>query len=235
MRAQFLIIVLITISTIACHRSSSPIEKAEIEKEQFADDILRKVATKLKQETGLIPCGTIGQMLNKVQVLGLSFNYYLPADIVEGRKMLIQAINSLMDEVNQEKRIHPYLSRYPFTSRNIEIHIYLRSPEGRDVTPGALWIIEASEGFLHYKIDNPATHRLTDIYKETYDEALERIKDPSLPLVSFEPSPEISQEELVRLRKGICFVSNDGSIWHLGDDGCWIKDPKSQQQPKTTK
>jgi len=225
MKTWILAIILVAIGTIACDRPSS-CSKADIEKEKFADNILRKVSTKLKKETELRPVGNMGQMLNKVQVLGLSFIYYQPTDIVEGRKMLIKAINSLMAEVNQETRIHPYLSRYPFTPRNIEIEIYLRSPDGRDVTPGALWIVEASGGYLHYKIDNPATHRLTDIYKETYEEALERIKDPSLPLVPFQSSPEISKEELARLRKGISFVSSEGSVWHLGDDGCWIKDPK---------
>jgi hypothetical protein len=228
MRIWFLISILVAVGVTACYRPHSRSDKAEIEKEMFADDILRKVATQLKQEIGLIPCGTIGQMLNKVQVLGLSFYYYKPIDIAEGRKLLIKAINSLMDEVNQEKKIHPYLSRYPFTPRNIEIEIFIRSPDGGDVTPGALWVVDASEGFLRYDIHHPTKSGFKTIYKETYDEALERIKDPSLPLVSFQPSPEVSQEELARLRKDIRFLSNDGSIWHLGNDGSWVKDPKPQ-------
>jgi hypothetical protein len=223
------VILFVVIGSMACYRPSSISEKSEIEKEKFADDILRKVATKLKEETDLRPIGNMGQMLNKVQKLGLSFYYYKPINIEEGRKFLIKVINSLIDEVNQEKRIHPYLSSYPFTPRNIEVEIFIRSPDGGDVPPGAIWIIDASEGFLRYDIHHPTKSGFITIYKETYDEALERIKDPSLPLASFQPSPEISQEELARLRKGICFVSNDGSIWHLGDNGCWIKDPKSQQ------
>jgi hypothetical protein len=223
MRFWVLAIVLLVMGTVACQRSNSSCKLADLEKQKLADQIRHKVATKLKQETKLYPCGTIGQMLYKVEVLGLSFNYYDPVDIVEGRKLLIKAINSMMEEVNQEARIRPYLCRYPFVPDNLEIKIFIRNPEGRDVTPGALWIVEASDGILYYKIDNPATHRLTDVYKETYEEALERLNDPFLPLVAFHPDPAINQEELARLRKGISFVADDGSIWHLGDDYKWIK------------
>lgn len=230
MKKWVLAILLAAIGTVACHRSKFPCTKADIEKEKFANDILRKVASKLKQETDLHPMGTIGQMMNKVQVLGLSFTYSQPLDIIEGRKLLIKAMQSLMEEVNQEKRIHPYLSRYPFTPRNIEIEIFIRTPEGRDVPPGALWIVDASEGFLRYDIHHPTKNGFITVYKETYDEALERLKDPSLPLVSFQPDPEISQEELAKVRKGISFVSGDGSIWHMGEDGSWVKDPNSQSK-----
>jgi hypothetical protein len=229
MITRLLAILLVGIGAISCQNPNSDGSPADLEKQKLANQIRRKVATKLKEEIGLIPCGTIGQMLNKVQVLGLSFDYYQPTDIAEGRKLLIKAINSLMDEVNQEKRIHPYLSRYPFAPRNIEVEIFIRSPEGGDVPPGAIWVVDASEGFLRYDIHHPTKSGFITIYKETYEEALERIKDPSLPNVSFQPSPEISEAELARLGKGICFLSSDGAIWHLGDDGSWIKDPKSPQ------
>lgn len=223
MRFWVVAVVLLVMGTVACQRSKSSCSPADLEKQKLANQIRHKVAAKLKQETKLCPCGTIGQMLRKVEVLGLSFNYYDPVDIVEGRKLLIKAVNLMMEEVNQEARIRPYLCRYPFVPGNVEIAIFIRSPEGRDVAPGALWIVEACEGFLYYKIRNPATQRLTDVYKETYEEALERLNDPSLPLAAFQPDPAISQEELARLRKGISFVADDGSIWHLGDDYKWVK------------
>ncbi len=215
---------------IACSRPNSTlIDQAGQEKQKLANKIRRKVASQLKQETQLRPCGTIGQMLNEIEVLGLSFYYYQLVDIAEGRKLLVKAVEAMREEVNNEPQIRPYLIRYPFAPRNVEIQIFLWSQDGRDPPAGALWGIEASGGILRYKIEHPDTKRLITVYQETYDEALQRLEDPSLPLASFEPAPEISQEELARLRKGISFVADDGSIWHLGADGCWIKDPRCKK------
>lgn len=223
MKLWILAILLLTLGMLSC-RGSSPYSQADIEKEKFADDILTKVASQLKQETDLHPIGTIGQMLKKVQVLGLSFYYYRPVDIIEGRTLLVKAMNATLDEINKDRRIQPYLSQSPFTAQNIEIRVLLRSPDGKDVLPGALWGMYVSEGIFCYKIHNPATNRLITVYKETCEEAVQRVVDPSLPLVSFEPDPKISSKELARLRKNISFVADDGSICHLGEDGCWVKD-----------
>lgn len=219
-----ILIVLAAVMTIACQRSNPDLRKqAGIEKEKLADDIIRKVATELKKETNLRPCGTMGQMLNEIQKLGLGFYCYEPTDIVEGRKLLVKAVNKMLAAVNNEPRIEPYLIRYPFRPRNIEIEIFLRSPDGKDVAPGSLWIIKASDGFLYYEIDNPKTKRLTTIYKETYEQAIERIANPTLPLVPFESDTTINQEELAKLRKGISFIGDDRIIKHLDKSGCWTQ------------
>ena len=224
MRSWIAVIILL-LGTIACGRPRSAEDRAGIEKEKIANEVIRKVATQLKKETKLSPCGTMGQMLNEIQKLGLTFYSYEPLDIVEGRKLLVKSVDAFLQEVNKETRIHPYLIRYPFAPRNIEIRILVRSPDGKDVSPGALWGMQASDGDLFYKIDNPETNSLVIIYQETYNEALQRIEDPSLPPVPFEPdSKKISAEELSRLRKGISFVDNDGVIWRLDENGCWIKD-----------
>jgi hypothetical protein len=169
----------------------------------------------------------MGQMLYDVERLGLSFYYYKPIDIVEGRKLLVQAVNAMLNEINQDERIQPYLYRRPFLARNIQIDIYLHKPDGNWVDPGDLWIIEAEGGYLHYKADHPTTKRLVTVYKETFDEALARIADPSLPLAAFEPDKEISREELRKVQKGISFVDGGGAIWHLGENGSWVVDPRS--------
>ena len=187
MKSWILAILLLAVGITACHRPHSAYDKAGIEKEKIADEVIRKVATQLKRETTLCPCGTMGQMLNEIQKLGLTFYSYESLDIAEGRKLLVKSVEAFLQEVNKDTRIHPYLIRYPFIPRNIEIDILVRSLDGNDVTPGALWGMQASDGNLYYKIKNPATNGLVIAYKETYDEALQRIEEHSLPPFPFYP------------------------------------------------
>ncbi len=227
MKSWILAILLVAVGILAYQRTSYILHKPpKTNKQKLANEIRHKVALQVKQETGLRPVGTMGQMLHEIQKLGLSFYYYQPVDIVEGRKLLIKAVDTMLQEINSDTRIHPYLIRYPFMPRNVEMTIFLRNPDGRDVAPGTLRIIEAIDGCFCYQIDNPKTNRFTTIYKETYEEALQRLADPSLPLVGFQPDREISPEELARLRKGISFVGDDGAIWHLGENGSWVKAQK---------
>lgn len=234
MQLRFLALFLLAMCITACSKSNSTLnDPKSIEKERLADLVIRKTATKLKKETNMRPCGTMGQMLNEIQKLGLSFYYYQPTDIVEARKLLVKSVDAMLQEVNQETKIHPFLIRYPFMPRNIEIEIFLRNPDGKDVKPGTLYVISASDGNLVYQIDHPQTKKLTTIYKETFEEAKQRVADPSLPLVHFQPDPEISPEKLAQIHKGISFVGDDGVIWLMNEKGEWVKHPNWQKKEAT--
>ncbi len=219
-------IFLLASLVVGCSQTLPPDVRVS-EKQKLANEVRRKVARQMKQEANLRPCGTVGQMMNEIEVLGLSFFYFQPVNIAEGRKLAIQAVEAMLKEINQEPRIHPYLIYYPFEPQNVEITIFLRNSDNSDLPQDALQIIVASEGSLRFKINHPANGGLLTIYKETYQEALDRLADSSLPLVPFEPDrKKLSPEEWARLRQNIGFTSDDGSVYHLGEDGGWVKNPQ---------
>lgn len=223
MKMQRFICFLILLGITACGPRDLYPDPNGAEKQSLANEVRCRVAKHLKKKLNLHPAGTMGQMLHDIEKLGLSFYYYQTVDIAQGRKLLVQAVNEMLDEINQKEQIHPFLCRYPFLPRNIEITIFLMNPDGYDVPKGSLYVIDAIDGYLRYEIDHPTKNGYITVYKETFDEALERIADPSLPLVAFEPDPEISKTEFSRLRQGIRFVSDDGAIWHLDNKGSWVK------------
>jgi|GEM_PF-1336460 len=224
-------ILLASIVITACERPGGAIERRSriSEKQALANEVRGKVARQLKKELDLRPAGTIAQMHYEIQILGLSFDYYQPVDTVEGRKLLVRAVEAMMQEVNEREDIRPYLVTYPFTPRNVEIEIFFRNPDGREVASGSLNLVKINKGILFYKIHNSNGGGSMTVYKETYEEALQRIADPSLPLVPFQPEDsKITAEELSKLRKSIRFVDNNGVIKQLDEDGRWISDPRSQ-------
>jgi hypothetical protein len=143
--------------------------------EKLANECLKKAAIQLKKKKGLHLFGTGGRMMDQIKVLHLSFIYYKPIDIKEGRELLIASVNELIDVVNASEHIRPYLNNYPFEPKNIGIEIFLRNPDGSFVAPEQLRVISAEEGILSFKIDNPETRLFQIVHKETYEEALLKI------------------------------------------------------------
>lgn len=143
------------------------------EKEKLSDEILEKVAIKLKNELGLIPCGTGGGMLDQIKMLALAFDYNEPLDQDRGREFLILAMDELASAINSDERIRPYLHNYPFDQRNVEIIIYFPTLERSNLEQPC--VIAARRGKLCYKYPSADPYKYGKIYEETYEEALEKI------------------------------------------------------------
>jgi hypothetical protein len=145
------------------------------EKQKLANKIRKESAIQLKNELGLIPCGSGGQMMGQIQMLALSFDYREPIDIETGRELLIAAVEKFAAEINSNEAIRPYLENYPFGPKNIEIEIYIQDRNGKDFGPKKLSIITARKGLLRYKIHTPDNCALETVHEETFEEAIKRV------------------------------------------------------------
>ena len=145
--------------------------------EKLADLIMSHVGKDLRKRKGLILCGTGGEMMCEIKMLGMSFNYYMPVGMEQGRELILDAATTLINAVNADEQIRPYLSTYPFTSENIEIRIFLMGADGRDVVSGELSVISCCQGILKYNIDNPKTNLFTAVHRESFEEALRQVSE----------------------------------------------------------
>ena len=140
---------------------------------QLVDKILKTVATKMKIETGLIPCGTTAQMLNQIQTIGLLFDYHQPLTVEEGRELVIKAAEKLLQEINMNKQIHPYLSHFPFSPKNVVIKIYVQQPNGSGFGHDQVCVFSLRNAVIDYKIELSEPPFIQTIHSETYEEALQ--------------------------------------------------------------
>jgi hypothetical protein len=154
------------------HFSSFPSEK-----ELNADKILKKVAIKVNQETGLIPFGSGGRMLDQIKMMHLAFVCHEPIDIEKARELVVKASDELLREINSDEKIRPYLGNYPFEPKNITIQIFIQKLDGHSFGGKELSVIHASDGIIQYEIESPDPYRLMNAFEETYEEALLRLKD----------------------------------------------------------
>ena len=113
--------------------------------------------------------------MNEVRMLALSFFYYKMIDIEEARKLIIYSMQTLAEEINAEKKLRKYLYKYPFPPKRTEIMIIVHNRDYSTVSPEYISVVSFHNGKISYDITNPETNRLDTIYKETYEEALEKL------------------------------------------------------------
>ena len=143
--------------------------------------------------------------MHEVHMLALSFEYPHLINVCEGRELLIAAVETLLSTVNTNEKIRPYLIRYPFQPKNIEIRIFLRNPDRSEIAPGNLCIVSALGGTLEYDIHDPTTAHLVTAYEETYQEALDKLAVNSTEPQQLLPPPEKPpREEDGRTQISIC-------------------------------
>jgi hypothetical protein len=149
------------------------------EKERLANQTLAQVALKLRDEKGLMLCGTGGGMMNQISMLALAFNYHHRVTLEQGRELIISAVETFLSAINGNEIMRPYLEKYPFEPTNVEIMIFLKKVDGSILEPEVLHVIAAIEGKLSYDIealDENNFSRLKTIHEETYEEALQTLK-----------------------------------------------------------
>lgn len=193
------------------------------EQKAAADAVLRRAALRIYKEFGLFPTESLGLFDENIEKLGLRFHYHKPVNIQEGRILLFLAMDTIRDEINRAAETRPYLSKHPFPPSNILAEIYIGGLEGKNIPEGGLHLLEIEDGLFCYARYLPTTKEfMMPIYKETFAQALERLKDPSLPLVTWMPELKTESGEMANITQ-CSFVGDDGSVWHLGEKGEWIR------------
>lgn len=169
---KYLLIFFIFALSVGCNLKTPVRDANSGSDSKYVSEIRLKAARNLREEYQLMPCGTGSQMMDKVKMIALSFNYYNPVDEVKGRELLIAATDELIQCVNDDERIRPYLHNYPFGPENVEIMIFVYQKNGSVPPPGKLIVLTSLGGVFTYKIDGPVRPGPTVIVQEeTYKEA----------------------------------------------------------------
>jgi hypothetical protein len=142
--------------------------------EKIADKITEKTAKKLKEQKNLCLVGTGGQMMDDIQMMAMSFNYYQEVDLQTARKLIVSALEEYLAAINNSQEIKPYLHQNPFTDKNIEIRIWIYNPDRSELPLEKIYCITSINGVLKYYIRaNP----YQAIREESYEEVLKEVAE----------------------------------------------------------
>ncbi len=143
----------------------------DIDYENIANQITKRTAEKLEKEIGLVCIGTGGGMMGDIYHKAMSFHYYQEVDLKKARELLVYASQCYLSAINTDKKVRPYLHVYPFPIQNIEIDIWSKEPDGKNVPFDKIACFGVLNGVVKYLLDRPNKTYIT-FYKETYEEAV---------------------------------------------------------------
>ena len=108
--------------------------------------------------------------IDKLRMMGISLTSTDgPLNIEQARELVVYCTETFLREINKNKKIRPYLCRYPFTSENVKIKISCHDKENRLVHPPFITYVCVLKGKVYYHIRNPY---LKTVHEEPYEKAL---------------------------------------------------------------
>ncbi|MBS4168086.1 hypothetical protein [Parachlamydia sp. AcF125] len=141
---------------------------------------LSKVGWKIEKKHKLVVRGSGsgsspgGSYINN---FALSFNAYGPLSHEQLRKLLIECANELVREIDLEKKLEPFLIKKPYPIENVQIIIFNSDTNGMEVNDPFIAVAQISKGILTFRtIDPENKFKFKNEFKETYEEALEKLK-----------------------------------------------------------
>ena len=150
----------------------------------MVDRITSSYNKNLKKKHGLQVIGFGGAMMEDVEKINLHYVSYKRFNVQEARTLYFEIVKGLLEKVNADKKLRPFLHNYPFQIENLKISIRFEDSPGIRVPEEFVAYVSNIKNrvcYDKYVIDPNADHpvlrgKLTDLYEETYEEAVELLK-----------------------------------------------------------
>ncbi len=164
---------LLFVGFISYNRSPSAVKASK-----SVGEILDSTTKVIQKKYKLNACGSgISMPGGIVQELGLAFTTKNTLSRNELRKLLIEFGQELLQQINNNKNIQPFLKTAPFTIKNVQIIIYNHDQMGYDLFDPEISTAEISDGVLTYRTSDLITNRFNNEFRETYEEALKAVQN----------------------------------------------------------
>lgn len=150
---------------------------------EYVQRVINEFAKEMEKEHGIVCYGSGGSMPYDVRQIDVRFSSYRRAEVADARKDLMMVMNKLLDKINGNEQLRPYLREYPFKSNMLGIAIaYYHKVQGNGeewVEPyrdGSVSLVSFGYGKVRYS-GSDSNDDLFKILEETYESTLENLKD----------------------------------------------------------
>ncbi len=142
-------------------------------------EVLAETAKTVKKEYGLHPCGSgVSMPGGPIRFISICFDSRNAYSRNELRVLLIKIADLMIQEVSKNEEIQKHLLTPPFTAKNVEVIIYNHDAKGYELFDPQICVAEIyPEGLIYRTSDPDNPLRYKNKHRETYEEALELLKN----------------------------------------------------------
>lgn len=144
---------------------------------KLSREIINAHAQFMKETENLHLFAFGGEMPSDVKKFNVEYSTKQQPSIAQTRRLLVKATESLIQLVNNNKKIRPYLQDYPFTSHNTEVGIGFLNSDGSYPRNEKIAYAFIHNNNVDYNVFNEGTGDLETIFQEKYEDALRIVRD----------------------------------------------------------
>ena len=141
--------------------------------------IISKVCRKLEKEKKIFFCEIGNEKKENFYIRSIGFKYFEKLTIDEMRKLLIYIVNQFIENYNSSDDLLSDVKTL-YRVKNFEIVVYLREKNGDFIPYPELTMGELYNNRLIYSSMDVIKYKIETLYQETYEEAVEKLKNKSL-------------------------------------------------------
>lgn len=118
--------------------------------EEIMDGILSAFVKKMREEYGLRCYFIGGKLTDFVEEIGASFSIVQHAPQKRAKKMTVLVIENLLQEINNNEQLRPYLKDYPFSVDRVKMRIDFTKKDGYSYCDGSVKYITVKDKEICY-------------------------------------------------------------------------------------
>lgn len=140
---------------------------------QVSDQLVSSYNKETKND-GLQLVGSGGSFMHDIQGYDLDYVVEKCLTVNETRRLYIKTMENLLDKINSNPQVRPYLHTHPFTIENVKVMISFHTPDGKSVDSRYVALVFSGRGKICYC--NYKNNKFNDIHEETYADALRIVR-----------------------------------------------------------
>jgi hypothetical protein len=142
-------------------------------------DLVQEFSKELKDDRAIVLIGNGVRIPNKIIGIDPSYKQYGLYTIEQARMNFIYIVEKLINKINSNEEVIPYLGEYPFTSQNVEISVCFGTSLCDIVKPPYISHVINVNDKIFYHSNNLETGASILIHSEPYSEGLKIYRENS--------------------------------------------------------
>ncbi len=134
--------------------------------------LLESFGKEMEKEFGLVFQGCGGSMPNSVDEVEVLFEAHRKGTIEEARALQIAGTEKLLQKINSEKSLKPYLKESPFPPGKVSLSISYSKDGKSRFDDGSIALAYKTGNQIFYYSYDPISNSLQSLFSESYENAL---------------------------------------------------------------